>query len=105
MIFSTDNIPPELNTQSNQASWKEELIDGESGRAPYQVDSLNCSYVLYKKLFISMIIICIISFASICTWALFVIFPTLPKADSVTTVFSGVFGIIAGTIGLYKLLN
>jgi hypothetical protein len=43
--------------------------------------------------------------AIILTWGTFGVFPTTPEAHKVVGVFAGIFGVIAGSVGLYKLLT
>jgi hypothetical protein len=46
-----------------------------------------------------------LTISGLSTWSLFKIFPAPTDAPNVVTVFTGIFGVITGSIGLYKLLR
>ena len=51
------------------------------------------------------LIIIILTIAILLTWVAFIMFPTSPEAQKVITVFAGIFGVITGSIGLYKFFK
>lgn len=57
------------------------------------------------NLFLIIIIYVILLFCIITTWVLFKLFPAIPDAPNIVTVFVGIFGVITGSIGLYILLT
>lgn len=58
-----------------------------------------------KGLVAGIIIVFIFGVSDILTRILFQMFPANQEAPNVVTVFAGVFGVIIGNIGLYKLLT
>jgi len=81
----------------------------------YIFEILICNYGRYGfpplliiptyNLFLIIIIYVILIFCIITTWVLFKLFPAIPDAPNIVTVFVGIFGVITGSIGLYILLT
>jgi hypothetical protein len=65
-----------------------------------KTESFKCKNALKNIIFI----ICILTVSIIFTWVAFKVFPTTLEAQKVVTAFAGIFGIISGSIGLFKLL-
>lgn len=71
------------------------------GIVKQQLQNLNCAAGNRAALLVIGAFIT----TAISTWGAFKIFPANPDAANVITVFAGIFGVIAGIIGLYKLLK
>jgi hypothetical protein len=55
--------------------------------------------------YVRIILLFSVIFSTLATWVLFKIFPAIPDAPAVVTVFTGMFGCICGAVGLYDFLS